>query len=208
MDNDESLVLCTPNSNKKVKSPFFDLPENTNSASRNYDLQGRSARDAESGLFTPSPTGQIAGSVAAGGFSTPMDSSNWESEISPITRNRDSSGRTLDVALGDLGMTTPKHNQGENAEDIDCMLTELKDIIHQSQTKQMKQRQSSSPRSRNHDNYFLVDALIRQQQPGDHSEWPVSPPCDHSGDVISPQRTPLPPAESSSPSSRITVSSV
>mmetsp|Transcript_43421 Transcript_43421/g.104926 ORF Transcript_43421/g.104926 Transcript_43421/m.104926 type:complete len:602 (+) Transcript_43421:16-1821(+) len=197
IENDESLLLCTPNTNKKVKFPFFDLPENVGSASRNYELQGRSARDAESGLFTPPPTGQTAGFEAAG-FSTPIDS-NWESEISPISRNRDSSGQTLDVPSGEFRMTTPQHNQGEDIENIDSMLTELKDIIHQSQKKQKERRQSSSSRRRSADEDFLVDALTRQQRSGD-SEGPLSPPFEPSGDATSPQRI-RPPTESLAPSS-------
>ncbi|CAJ1969680.1 unnamed protein product [Cylindrotheca closterium] len=207
MDNDESLLLCTPNTNKKVRFPFFDLPESTNSASRNYELQGRSAKDEESGLFTPPPTGQTVGFEEEAGFSTPIDHSNWESEISPISRNRDSSGQTLDVSSGDLRMTTPQHNQGGNIEDIDSMLTELKDIIHQSQKKQTERRRSSSSRRRSADRDFLVDALTRQQEPGGNdSEWPVSPPCEQSVDAAptSPQRSTTPPNESSALSSGIT----
>lgn len=205
MDNDESLLVCTPNTNKKVRFPFFDMPESANSASRNYELQGRSTRDAESGLFTPPPTGQGVG-FAETEFSTPMDDSNWESEISPISRNRDSSGRTLDVSSGELRMATPHHKQGENAQDIDSMLIELKGIIHKSQTKQKERRQSSTSRRRSADSDFLVDALTRQlPQSGEDSNGPLSPPFEQEGHATSPQRT-SPPAASPEPRSGITVS--
>lgn len=201
MDNDESLLLCTPDTNKKVKFPFFDLPENGNSASRNYDIPGRDTRGAGSGLFTPSPSTQA-------GYSTPIDS-NWESEISPISRTLGSSGRTLDVPSDEIRMTTPKQNhRGEHSiediEDIDSMLTELKDIIHQSQKKQKERRRSSISRRRSSETDFLVDALTRQPQLGD-SKGPMSPPFAQSGGAASPQRTP-PPTDTAEPSAGIIVS--
>ena len=205
-ENDESLMLCTPNTDKKVKFPFFDLPENETSMSRNYELQPRAQNGAEgSGLFTPPPRGQVVTNAEIG-FSTPIES-NLELEISPISRNRDSSGGgTLDVSSGGLRLTTPTHNEGENLEDIDCMLSELKDIIHQSQKKQTERRRSSTSRRRSTDNDFLVDALTRPLQSGD-SPGPLSPPCEQSTgrDVTSPLRTP-PPTETAVPTTGMKVS--
>ncbi|KAL3944010.1 MAG: hypothetical protein SGBAC_001920 [Bacillariaceae sp.] len=101
-------------------------------------------------------------------------------------------------------MATPHHKQGENAQDIDSMLTELKDIIHQSQKKQKERRQSSTSRRRSADSDFLVDALTRQlPQSGEDSNGPLSPPFEQEGHATSPQRT-SPPAASPEPRSGIT----
>jgi hypothetical protein len=149
-----------------LKFPFFDLPEHEPSdVSRSHIGERRTS--ATSGIFTPPPARRNLGYSET----SPIINSEWDSEISPIAKSRDSDGVDINDSSNDL-RTPEKRNDGN---DIDTMLSELKDIINQSQKKRKDRYRPSSMGTTSPsqcDNDFLVDRLTDKGQGG---ESPSSP---------------------------------
>lgn len=168
-----------------LKFPFFDMPEaDLSNVSRSYDiLQHRGGR-ASPGLFTPPPSMSKRGvhrNLECSSDASPMMSSEWESEISPIAKNRESDGsdRMIDVEASTrmTPLKTPEKN--EECDDIDTMLSELKSIIHHSQKKRKTRSRLSSigTSSSQSDNDYMVDRLVMVSQTQEN-EAISSPPSE------------------------------
>eukprot|EP00980_Cylindrotheca_fusiformis_P006270 scaffold1340_cov122-Cylindrotheca_fusiformis.AAC.13 len=146
-----------------LKFPFFDLPEHEHSdVSRSYVPEKRTF--ATTGIHTPPPG--AATNRRNIELSEPISiiDSNWDSEISPIARSRESGGKDLDVSAENL--RTPERDYGGD-DDIDTMLSELKSIINQSQTKRKGRFRSSSlgdTATLEDDNDFLIESRIAKNQ--------------------------------------------
>jgi hypothetical protein len=95
----DSSIVCSP---KGLKFPFFDEQNNT-SASQNYDM----FLSPPGAKHQKSPFQQI--------------SSEWESELSPIVRNRgsDASQEVLDVPIMDDCSSPPPSNSSASPRDVD-----------------------------------------------------------------------------------------
>jgi hypothetical protein len=140
-----------------LKFPFFDLPEHELSdVSRSHIADRRTS--ATSGIFTPPPARRNLGYSET----SPIMYSEWDSEISPIAKSRDSDGGEINDSSNDL--RTPEKRDDGN--DIDTMLSELKNIINQSQKKRKQRYRPSSMGTAPSqcDNDFLVDSLTDKGQ--------------------------------------------
>lgn len=162
----EECDVSASTSQGNLKFPFFDLADQSMS-SRSYIVEKRSSPAAEN-LFTPSSKRRHSNYRDT---ISPMTETKWDKEISPIAKTRDSdcSGVVLDISSNDpIGgniLQTPDKNPGE---DIDSMLSELKDIIQKSQQKQKARSRISSiglSSSIHGDNDFQLEKLTAQPTP-------------------------------------------
>ena len=149
-----------------LKFPFFDMEDQANT-SRSYIVEKQSLTGDS--LLSPSPS--IKRSQNSIETTSSIAETKWESEISPIAKTTDSdcSGEILDISSSSypIGQELIQTSDEDPGEDIDGMLSELKDIIQDSrQQRKFRSRISSIDASSiQSESEFQVEKLTAQPTP-------------------------------------------
>lgn len=148
-----------------LKFPFFDMEDQANT-SRSYIVEKQSLTGDS--LLSPSPS--IKRSQNSIETTSSIAETKWESEISPIAKTTgDCSGEILDISSSSypIGQELIQTSDEDPGEDIDGMLSELKDIIQDSrQQRKFRSRISSIDASSiQSESEFQVEKLTAQPTP-------------------------------------------